>query len=109
MCNVAAGVTVRHDITQLPGGLLVGHRNLGHWRSWLARLVDIEEVSGSSPLWPIDTDSVFAHGGAFLGSKPSNVFLSSGSGWRDVVRPDAADFCTDFLNALAKWSSVTCR
>ena len=26
---------------------------LGHWRSWLARLVDIEEVTGSSPVWPI--------------------------------------------------------
>ena len=25
---------------------------MGHWRSWLARLVDIEEVAGSSPAWP---------------------------------------------------------
>ncbi len=25
---------------------------MGHWRSWLARLVDIEEVTGSSPVWP---------------------------------------------------------
>jgi hypothetical protein len=28
-------------------------RVTGHWRSWLARLVDIEEVTGSSPAWPI--------------------------------------------------------
>lgn len=27
-------------------------RLTGHWRSWLARLVDIEEVTGSSPVWP---------------------------------------------------------
>ena len=25
----------------------------GHWRSWLARLHDTQEVTGSSPVWPI--------------------------------------------------------
>src|SRR5690606_29194503 len=25
----------------------------GHWRSWLARFLDMEEVTGSSPVWPI--------------------------------------------------------
>ena len=25
----------------------------GHWRSWLARLYDTQEVTGSNPVWPI--------------------------------------------------------
>ena len=25
---------------------------MGHWRSWLARLYDTQEVTGSSPVWP---------------------------------------------------------
>ena len=24
----------------------------GYWRSWLARFLDMEEVTGSSPVWP---------------------------------------------------------
>ena len=27
-------------------------RNSGHWRSWLARLYDTQEVTGSNPVWP---------------------------------------------------------
>ena len=28
------------------------HAKQGHWRSWLARLYDTQEVTGSSPVWP---------------------------------------------------------
>lgn len=30
-------------------------RSTGHWRSWLARLHDTQEVTGSSPVWPTFT------------------------------------------------------
>lgn len=32
------------------------HESLGHWRSWLARLHDTQEVTGSSPVWPTSID-----------------------------------------------------
>ncbi len=39
-------------LTRPPRGLHFGAQ--GHWRSWLARLYDTQEVTGSSPVWPTD-------------------------------------------------------
>ena len=32
-------------------------QNLGSWRSWLARFLDMEEVTGSNPVLPTSLDS----------------------------------------------------
>ncbi len=36
----------------------------GHWRSWLARLYDTQEVTGSSPVWPTSKDGSRSSRGA---------------------------------------------
>jgi hypothetical protein len=41
-------------------------RSQGHWRSWLARLHDTQEVTGSNPVWPTPTAAgISGGGGAF--------------------------------------------
>ena len=43
-------------------------RLMGHWRSWLARLYDTQEVTGSNPVWPTleEIEPCFAAGFDFF-------------------------------------------
>ena len=53
MRMLTASITARHRMARPAGEPFVSHEITGHWRSWLARFLDMEEVTGSSPVWPI--------------------------------------------------------
>lgn len=61
----------------------------GHWRSWLARLYDTQEVTGSSPVWPIplllDLRTNDGAGVEAMSCGGRHRGIEDGGGWSDCA------------------------
>ena len=52
-----------------------------HWRSWLARLHDTQEVTGSSPVWTILKDGTSSRTLGETHTKRGHATLNMGVPW----------------------------